>query len=277
MQAIINPIVQFYVDSYSTEPLQAILIEGPKGSGKKYIAQTIINKIKSNEHIEQYNLAPKEDKKHIGIDQIIQLKSSLRTKQPYRMFVTIKDADMLTKESQNSLLKILEEPPSKVHFIMTSSYLSKILETIKSRVIIWRYLPPNQETQKKYVQNINPDLDPTSLLALANGRMGLLSALVNTQEKHPLRINIDLVKEVLSETTNQRLLRVDRLSKDIEQAYDFLDALSLLCQAAAKLSIQNNAIYSKWLYRLKESNESIKMIQANVQPKLVLTRLLLVL
>ncbi len=65
---------------------------------------------------------------------------------PYRssrkVFV-IKDAETLTVEASNALLKILEEPPSYVTFIITSGNVAAIPETIVSRcqMIPFRHLP----------------------------------------------------------------------------------------------------------------------------------------
>jgi DNA polymerase-3 subunit delta' len=51
-------------------------------------------------------------------------------------FVIISDAHSMNEESQNSLLKSLEEPPDKVIFILTTPYPSKLRSTILSRC--WR-------------------------------------------------------------------------------------------------------------------------------------------
>lgn len=58
------------------------------------------------------------------------------TSRPYysgRKVFIIKDAEELTLEASNALLKIIEEPPSYVTFILTASHLGGIPETIQSR------------------------------------------------------------------------------------------------------------------------------------------------
>jgi len=50
----------------------------------------------------------------------------------YRV-VLISRADLMNEEAQNALLKNLEEPPENVVFILTTSYPSRLRETIKSR------------------------------------------------------------------------------------------------------------------------------------------------
>lgn len=51
-----------------------------------------------------------------------------------RRILIMKDIDRMTPESANAMLKMLEEPPSKVLYLFTSSDPKSILETILSRV-----------------------------------------------------------------------------------------------------------------------------------------------
>jgi len=54
-------------------------------------------------------------------------------------FVILLDADQMRVEAQNSLLKILEEPPKNTTFILTTSRIEFIAETIRSRSWIINY------------------------------------------------------------------------------------------------------------------------------------------
>jgi DNA polymerase-3 subunit delta' len=72
------------------------------------------------------------------------LKEALST--PYhsvRKVFIIKDAEDLTAEASNALLKVLEEPPSYVTFILTAANIRAIPETIISRcqIVPFRKLP----------------------------------------------------------------------------------------------------------------------------------------
>lgn len=71
----------------------------------------------------------------IGIDQIreIQRDSSLTPFEGrYRVFI-IKEAEYLSEEAANSLLKILEEPPGKIVLILLTSDIGAMLPTVTSR------------------------------------------------------------------------------------------------------------------------------------------------
>ncbi len=52
---------------------------------------------------------------------------------PGRKVFVIKGAEDLTQEASNALLKVVEEPPSYVTFVLTVSHLAGIPETIRSR------------------------------------------------------------------------------------------------------------------------------------------------
>lgn len=52
--------------------------------------------------------------------------------------VIIEDAEKMTKECANHLLKTLEEPPKNTYFILTTSKLSRVLPTIRSRAVVYR-------------------------------------------------------------------------------------------------------------------------------------------
>lgn len=62
----------------------------------------------------------------------------------YRVFV-IENAENLTLPSANSLLKVLEEPPSSTIFIFTVRDLNNILKTIVSRALIVPFSPVRRD------------------------------------------------------------------------------------------------------------------------------------
>jgi DNA polymerase-3 subunit delta' len=70
----------------------------------------------------------------IGIDRIRELRriSMLKPLEGLRV-VVVAEADNMTLESANSLLKILEEPPESMHIILTTSRANSLLPTIVSR------------------------------------------------------------------------------------------------------------------------------------------------
>jgi DNA polymerase-3 subunit delta' len=73
-----------------------------------------------------------------------------------RVFVIV-DADRMNDESQNALLKTLEEPAGFAHFILTSSMPGRLLETIPSRCRPIRFgaIPPAQVAEQLAARGID--------------------------------------------------------------------------------------------------------------------------
>lgn len=85
-------------------------------------------------------LEPEEDKQAISIDQIRDLQHQLSLKPYAAKFKTgiILEAQRMTVEAQNALLKTLEEPPAHSVLILTTPSTKNLLPTIVSRCQIVR-------------------------------------------------------------------------------------------------------------------------------------------
>lgn len=99
-----------------------VLIVGDKGSGKKMLASYISSIV----HCQSY-IVP--DVKIATIREII----NDAYYQKNEILYIIPDIDTMSKEAQNSILKITEEPPNKAYFVMTVDDLNTVLPTIRSR------------------------------------------------------------------------------------------------------------------------------------------------
>ncbi|MFN4245971.1 MAG: hypothetical protein ACK4F9_07505 [Brevinematia bacterium] len=97
----------------------------------------------------------------IGIDVIREIiKFATRASLSGYKFVVISDFDKATVEAQNAFLKILEEPPKGVFFILTTSNYNNVLPTIKSRVFRVSFLKIKGQELKSYFDGIlNLDVD----------------------------------------------------------------------------------------------------------------------
>ena len=84
-----------------------------------------------------------EEKSVITIDQVRKLIAKLSLKQTTDQFVIIRPADQLSLDSANALLKNLEEPSDKIHYLLITDRPSKLLPTILSRASIYFLKPEN--------------------------------------------------------------------------------------------------------------------------------------
>ena len=78
-----------------------------------------------------------EEKTIITIEQVRKMLELLSTKQMTDRFVVIRPADKLGEEAENAILKSLEEPKEKVHFVLITEHLSRLLPTIRSRAAVY--------------------------------------------------------------------------------------------------------------------------------------------
>lgn len=87
-----------------------------------------------NNHSGYYEIN-KDENDSIKIDEIRQMQAKVIEKPiiSNRKVYLINNADTMTKEAQNSLLKTLEEPPDFVTMILVTNNENSILTTIKSR------------------------------------------------------------------------------------------------------------------------------------------------
>ena len=143
-----------------------MIISGPKGIGKSTFAYHFINYILSKNEMNPYDINKFEihsenksfkliknlthpnfhlidlldDKKIIEISQIrkaISYSQKTSFDNNYRI-VLIDNIEFLNIYSSNALLKIIEEPNEKLIFILIHNNSKKIIETIKSRCIIYK-------------------------------------------------------------------------------------------------------------------------------------------
>lgn len=149
----------------------AILIDGDKGTGRhtlaRYIAQAAVcgkdnapcgecrscRVAESGAHPDITFISPEEGKKFINVGQIRTLRAEAFVK-PHmserRAFV-INTAEVMNESAQNAFLKVLEEPPEGVIFILVSLSASELLETVVSRCTRLSLVPPDIDTAVGYI------------------------------------------------------------------------------------------------------------------------------
>ncbi|HHG75089.1 MAG TPA: DNA polymerase III subunit gamma/tau, partial [Persephonella sp.] len=91
-----------------------------------------------------------------GIDDIRSLRDNVSyapIKGRYKVYI-IDEAHMLTREAFNALLKTLEEPPPNNVFILATTELHKIPDTIRSRCQTFIFKPPSKSQIKEYLKRI---------------------------------------------------------------------------------------------------------------------------
>jgi DNA polymerase III delta prime subunit len=149
--------------SYNLFMNGSILIFGGNKNQREEKIIEIVNKeaSKTFEKIKDLNgkadikiIERQEDEKSISISQT---REGIRfmDERPFsyeKKFLIILDAEKLTTQAQNSLLKTLEEPPSFALILLSSKTQNSLLETIVSRC---RMIPIKKDRECIDIENIN--------------------------------------------------------------------------------------------------------------------------
>lgn len=137
----------------------AYLLTGPRGVGKTSIARLFafaVNGIDYDESKTYSDIIEIDAASNRRIDEIRELREKIGIVPSilkYKVYI-IDEVHMLTKEAFNALLKTLEEPPEHAIFILATTDLQKVPDTIKSRCVRFSFLSIPDDKIKKHLQQI---------------------------------------------------------------------------------------------------------------------------
>lgn len=89
--------------------------------------------------------------------------------------VILDEADLMNRQAQNAVLKILEEPPPRAMLILICNRLGAMIPTIRSRCRTFHFAPLAPDTLEKLLQRAAPDARASEiklLSSLADGSIG---------------------------------------------------------------------------------------------------------
>ena len=216
-----------YLDQIQKFP-NKVLLNGPKGIGKKLFVNHFLNYFYLKENEQSYNLKNyeynlsnnisklissnthpnilkiyrKNDKKIIDIDQIREMiKFTNQTSfNNDRRFIIIENVNLLGINSANALLKSIEEPNNKIHFILINNSEFKVLETIKSRCLEFKLNLLNSEVMEIVNYHFEADIYKDINLDFINNynSPSFLISLVNFLESNDLSIKDNSIENLLA-------------------------------------------------------------------------------
>lgn len=211
----------------------AYLFTGSRGTGKTSVARIFAKALGTNdEDIIEIDAASNR-----GIDDIRALREAVRVlpfSSKFKVYI-IDEVHMLSKDAFNALLKTLEEPPAHVIFILATTELDKVPDTILSRCQVFTFRKPSEailtETVKKITEQEGKtiDDDAASLIAfLGDGSFrdtfSILQKVFSASKKR------EVTRELAEMVTGAPSLRVIRdlyqalIAKNIDKLYSILRA-----------------------------------------------------
>ena len=255
----------------------AYLFAGSANVGKKTVALAFVKHLTGQNaeglHPDVLLVEPAvEEKKgvkkelEISIDQArrIRKQMSLSPHQANYKAAIIDQAEKMSRQAANALLKTLEEPAGRVIIILIATSPKALPETIVSRCQLVNFLPVAAAEIKKKLPKASD-----KIIRRSCGRPGLVinylenPALIKGQQNI-----LDDLNKLLSSDLNSRYLYVEKLAKDVSLARSVLSTwllffrdLALIKAGCVNLTIFSNSTKFKNQYSLNKIKGIIQAVK----------------
>ncbi len=207
----------------------------------------------ANNNPDYIEIQPEDGK--IKIEQIRKMQEKVIEKPiiSNKKIYVIKDADTMTKEASNCLLKTLEEPPNYITIILIGANESMFLNTIRSRCTKILFTKIKDNELKEYLQkNYNFSDITQNMLKVFDGSIS--KALIINEKKEMY----EQVEEIFTQIEKFKLIdvlnKIDALYKNKEDIYEILDYINVILYDKSK----NDFRYLKYIDAVEQTKKSLK-------------------
>ncbi len=229
----------------------AYLLNGEKSSGKEFIAKVFAMALQcekgelepcqechsckqalSNNHPDIIRVVH-EKPNTISVDDIRKQVNGDVALKPYssaRKVYLITEAEKMTVQAQNALLKTLEEPPSYAVILLMTSNVNTLLPTILSRCVMLHMKPVPDMLVKEYLcrQLQVPDYKAEVCAAFARGNIGKAKALASSEDFENIKSDVlSLLKYIQDMELNEIIAAVKKASEYKLEINDYLDICAI--------------------------------------------------
>ena len=286
----------------------AYIINGEKGSGKKLLAgifaqtlqckkgglepcmecQSCKQSVSQNQpdiiritHEKPGTISVEDIRQQLNGDILIKPYSSL-----YKIYI-IDEAEKLTIQAQNALLKTIEEPPIYAVILLLTTNVGMLLPTIQSRCVTLHLKPVSSALIEKYLmEDLEiPDYYANICTAFAQGNVGKAKRLALSEDfKEMLSHALHLVKYISEMEVPELIEDLKRINTYKMEINDYLDLLIVWYRDVLLFKATRDAdsmVFSEELISIREkarhsSYEGLeRIIKANVNFDMALELLLL--
>lgn len=229
----------------------AYILSGEKGSGKKTVANAFARMLQcegegekpcgtcrscrqaeSNNHPDIIRIIH-EKPNTISIDDIReQLVGDIQIKpyqSKYKIYI-VPDAEKMTVQAQNALLKTIEEPPAYAVILFLTTNASSFLPTILSRCVVLTMKPvPDEEVRHYLMEHVEvPDYQADIAVAFAQGNIGKAVQLATSEYFNEIKTSaIHLLKNIPKYDISDINAAVKSIADYKVDIQDYLDILAV--------------------------------------------------
>ena len=229
----------------------AYIFNGEKGSGKKMLANAFAQMLQcegegekpcgtcrscrqaeSGNHPDIIRVIH-EKPNSIGIEDIReQLAGDIQIKpyqSRYKIYI-VPDAEKMTVQAQNALLKTIEEPPSYAVILFLTTNAASFLPTILSRCVVLNMKPvPDTEVRKYLMEHVEiPDYQADVCTAFAQGNIGKAVKLATSENFNEIKMSaLYLVKHIPNMDISEITAAVKAVTEFKVDIQDYLDLLAV--------------------------------------------------
>ncbi len=245
-------IVQYMKNAIDQKKLShAYIVNGQRGSGKKLLsrlfAMTLQCESGQNEpcgickscvqtksgnqpdiitisHEKPTSISVDEIREQVNSDILIKPYSS-----PYKIYI-IPEADLMTTQAQNALLKTLEEPPEYAIIFLLTENADNLLATIRSRCVMLKLRNIKDKLVKKYLMEELkvPDYQAELCAAFAQGNIGRATMLAKSEHFNEIKDDaIQLMKYIDQMELQEIVSAIKQINKYKLEVTDYLDILTI--------------------------------------------------
>ncbi|HKM35463.1 MAG TPA: DNA polymerase III subunit delta' [Lachnospiraceae bacterium] len=243
----------------------AYIMNGERFSGKEYIARVFAMSLQcEKEDVEPCQVCRSckqamsdnqpdiirvthEKPGSIGVDDIrTQINGDVAIKpysSPYKIYI-INEAEKMTVQAQNALLKTLEEPPAYTVILLLTTNMNSMLQTILSRCVVLNMKPVSDELVRRLLmeQMQVPDYKAEVCVAFARGNVGKAKLLASSEEFEKLKEEaLSLLKYIQEMDITEMIAAIKKVSEYKLNVDDYLDILSIWYRDVLLFKATNDA------------------------------------
>ncbi len=208
----------------------------------------------------------------IGIEQVRRLvleRVSYGSHEGRALVFLVRDADEITPQAANALLKTLEEPQGRTHFVLLTARPNRLLDTIASRTLAVRFAPLPDDVVATILGKHG--LDP-AVAPLAQGSASLAIELADPDAK---REREEFSNAALAAVSASDLTLAVKLAESQKKDREGLRAmLAFFSQELAREARQkiadDPALAERRAYEHGAVLSTLTALERNVQPALAL-------